>query len=106
MKQIEELQERLEVIRSEAGCISEVNNNARMREMLRGWHDTIAACRERDEEIARLQEALSECMIEIDNTIDEQYPADAHLLWAGKNANLKALNPARIALTDTAHDEV
>jgi hypothetical protein len=59
MKQIEELQERLEVIRSEAGCIAEVNNNARMREMLRGWHETIAACRERDEEIARLQERIA-----------------------------------------------
>jgi len=44
--------------------------------------------------------SLKQCEIEIDDYIDAEYPADAHPVFAAKNATYKRFNPARVALKE------
>ena len=59
----------------------------------------------RDAEVDRLNESLRECMIDLDNYIDIEYPPDAHPLYANKNKRAKADNPARLALFQREKNE-
>ena len=86
---------------------------ARLREEIRRLHDSIEmleslpgneqAARWRAE-IARLREALAECVVELDNYTDAQYPGD-HPHFAQQREYLRSVNPARLALNpEVDHD--
>ena len=67
---------------------------------------TAAACEnaELKAERDRLREALRECEHEIDCYIDDKFPVEAHPHFAKNNAELKAINPARVALQEVDGD--
>ena len=52
-----------------------------------------------EERVAKLEDALRECEVEIDKYIDADYPP--HIpIYRNKNEMYKAQNPARLALED------
>ena len=53
-----------------------------------------------EEERDRLLDALRECETEIDDYIDAYRPPGLHPKWDVDNEEMKAMNPARVALED------